>query len=61
MEDYRNLVNEHDLAGELQVSIWTLRSWRRRAYGPTALKMGKRVMYRRTDVSSFLVALDPVQ
>lgn len=61
MEDYRNLVMEHDLAAELQVSVWTLRSWRRRGYGPAALKMGKRVMYRRSDVASFLAGLDPVQ
>lgn len=58
MEDYKNLVNEHDLAGELQVSVWTLRAWRRRSYGPDALKMGKRVMYRRSEVNGFLAGLE---
>lgn len=58
MEDYKNLVNEHDLAGELQVSVWTLRAWRRRSYGPAAVKLGKRVFYRRTELTAFLNGLE---
>ena len=47
-------INEHDLAAELDLSVWALRKWRRRDYGPVARKMGKRVMYLRTDVIDFL-------
>jgi hypothetical protein len=58
VEDYRNLITEHDLATELRVSVWTLRAWRRREYGPDAVKMGKRIFYRRTEVTSFLGGLE---
>jgi len=50
-------INEHDLAGELELTVWALRKWRRRGYGPTARKMGKRVMYVRAEVDDFLASL----
>lgn len=56
-----SLISEHDLADELGLSVWTLRKWRKRSYGPAAHKLGKRVVYRRDDVQSFLAAgLAPV-
>lgn len=57
MVDYSDLVSEHTLSSELSVSVWTLRSWRRKDYGPPAIKLGKRVLYRRTDVRAFLADL----
>ena len=51
------LISEHHLAGELDLSVWTLRKWRQRGYGPPAKKLGKRVMYVRSEVDEFLVSL----
>lgn len=48
------LISEHHLAAELELSVWTLRKWRQRSYGPTAKKLGKRVMYVRSEVDAFL-------
>lgn len=50
-------ISEHRLAEELNLSVWALRKWRRRNYGPPARKMGKRVMYLRAEVDAFLNAL----
>ena len=51
------LINEHHLARELELSVWALRKWRQRGYGPMPKKLGKRVMYARTDVDDFLEKL----
>lgn len=49
-------IDEHKLAAELALTVWALRKWRQRGYGPAARKMGKRVMYLRTDVDAFLAS-----
>jgi predicted DNA-binding transcriptional regulator AlpA len=48
------LINEHHLAAELGLSVWALRKWKQRGYGPQPKKLGKRVMYVRSDVEAFL-------
>jgi hypothetical protein len=50
-------INEHDLAAELQLTVWALRKWRQRGYGPAARRMGKRVMYVRAEVDKFLAGM----
>lgn len=50
-------ISEHHLAAELDLSVWTLRKWRQRGYGPLAKKLGKRVMYARSDVEAFLASV----
>lgn len=51
------LISEHHLAEQLGLSVWTLRKWRQRGYGPTARKMGKRVMYVRDEVDAFVASI----
>lgn len=53
------LISEHHLAAELGLSVWTLRKWRQRGYGPAAKKLGKRVMYARAEVDVFLKNIGP--
>lgn len=50
-------IDEHELAAELDLSVWALRKWRQRSYGPTGRKLGKRVLYLRTEIDDFLAAL----
>lgn len=52
-------INEHILAAELKLTVGALRKWRQRQYGPPAKKMGKRVMYVRSDVEKFLADIEP--
>lgn len=47
-------ISESDLAKMLGMSIWGLRAWRRRGYGPTATKVGRAIFYKEEDVSAFL-------
>lgn len=47
-------IKERDLAEELGRSVWTLRSWRKRAYGPSARKIGRMVVYLRSEVDDFI-------
>lgn len=51
-------LSETELAMTLDISIWGLRAWRRRGYGPKWVKFGKGVFYRKEDVSAFLAAPD---
>ena len=51
-------INEHILAGELGLTVGALRKWRQRGYGPSARKMGKRVMYVRTEVEEFFANIE---
>ena len=48
--------SELDLAIMLGLSIWALRAWRRRGYGPPAVKFGKSVFYPQEAVRAFLQA-----
>lgn len=50
-------INEHHLAADLGLTVWALRKWRQRGYGPIPRKLGKRVLYERAEVEAFLAAL----
>lgn len=50
-------VSEHDLAIQVGISVYTLREWRRKKYGPTAGKLGKLVVYRQSDVADFMSSI----
>lgn len=46
----------------LGISPFGLREWRRRGYGPTPRKIGRRVVYAEADIQTFLnsVATTPI-
>jgi hypothetical protein len=50
-------VTEHDLAEQVGVSVFTLRAWRRKKYGPPSAKLGKLVVYRQLDVDEFMSSI----
>jgi hypothetical protein len=50
------LIADINLAAELQQKVNTLTSWRNRGVGPAYVKIGRRVFYRRSDVSAWLAA-----
>lgn len=41
-------------AATLHMSIDTLRYWRATGTGPTSIKIGRRVMYRETDIQRYI-------
>ena len=47
-------IREKDLAAELGLTVWALRAWRRRGYGPNARKIGRMVVYLRSEVDDFI-------
>lgn len=47
-------IRERDLAVELGLTVWALRAWRKRGYGPAARKIGRMVVYLRTEVDDFI-------
>jgi predicted DNA-binding transcriptional regulator AlpA len=48
--------------GELIRSPWsTVRYWRHRGTGPKSFRLGRRVMYRRTDVDQWIAEREQVQ
>lgn len=49
-----SLLNEHDVAEMLGVSVATVRRWRLLKQGPRYLKLGALCKYRVTDISSWL-------
>lgn len=49
-----------DVATFLGVPIRTLYEWRRKGYGPTGIRVGKYVRYRREDVLSWLDSLTSI-
>lgn len=49
-----HLLNEHDVAAMLCVSVSTVRRWRLLRQGPKYLKVGTSVRYRPEDVSAWL-------
>lgn len=49
-------LSELDLALRLGISVWGLRAWRRRGYGPMSVKFGKSVFYREDEVTKFIDA-----
>ena len=48
------LIPPPQLAGFLNISIRTLERWRVEGVGPAYVKAGRRVLYRREDVESWL-------
>lgn len=46
-------LSEREAADRLGVSPRTLQDWRRRSYGPTYLKLGRRVAYHPADLDAF--------
>ncbi len=47
-------ISEAKLALMLDITIWGLRAWRRRGYGPKVTKIGKGVFYAEAEVATFL-------
>lgn len=47
-------ISESKLALMLGITIWGLRAWRRRGYGPKARKIGREIFYPETEVTAFL-------
>jgi predicted DNA-binding transcriptional regulator AlpA len=50
------LLTEQDLAAELKMKPPSLADWRHRGKGPTYIKLGQLVRYRRSDVEDWLEA-----
>lgn len=49
-------LTQGELAGELRISVDTLRRWTARRVGPPSMKLGMRVLYRREAVKDWLRA-----
>lgn len=49
-----DLLTTDEVAGMLRASVQTVRYWRKVGTGPQAVKLGKRVLYRRADVEAWL-------
>ena len=47
-------VSEAKLALMLGITVWGLRAWRRRGYGPKVRKIGREVFYPEAEVAAFL-------
>jgi hypothetical protein len=43
-----------EAATVMRVPVATMYAWRRRGFGPVGARVGARVLYRRTDVESFI-------
>jgi predicted DNA-binding transcriptional regulator AlpA len=52
----RDYFTTSELAGELELAENTLRVWRVQGRGPKFLKLGSRVVYRRSDIEEWLSA-----
>lgn len=50
------LLNEHDVAELLTVSVATIRRWRLLRQGPRYIKVGAAVRYRSDDVGAWLAS-----
>jgi len=50
-----NIRSVSDAADALGVSVHTLNKWRVSGFGPTYVKMGRRVGYRDEDLQAFIV------
>ncbi|MFN3778531.1 MAG: helix-turn-helix transcriptional regulator [Brevundimonas aurantiaca] len=47
-------LSESDFAKLVDMTVWGLRAWRRRGYGPSAVKFGRAVFYDRDEAERFL-------
>jgi predicted DNA-binding transcriptional regulator AlpA len=54
MVDPNELIENEDAAKVLRVKPATLNTWRTHGYGPEFLKVGRRVLYRRSDVLAWI-------
>lgn len=50
--------SETELALKLDMSVWGLRAWRKRGYGPAAVKLGRAVLYPAQAVEDFIASLE---
>jgi hypothetical protein len=50
------LLEEHRVAGILNVAVKTLQAWRGRGGGPRFVRLGRAVRYRPEDVEAFIAA-----
>lgn len=51
-----SLLTETEAAGYLKLTTRTLQAWRWKGGGPTYLKLGSSVRYRRTDLEDWLLS-----
>jgi len=56
------LMNEHEAAQYLGLSVFTLRAWRSQRRGPVFVRLGRAVRYRPDDLEAFLneAAVEPL-
>jgi hypothetical protein len=54
--EQQNLLNEHEAAKLLRVSVQLLRKWRASGSGPEHIKLGKCVRYSVRDVEGFIAS-----
>ncbi|KAA0591980.1 hypothetical protein J2848_003831 [Azospirillum lipoferum] len=47
---------DEEAAEQLRLSAWTLRQWRCKGRGPKFMKIGRRVLYRKKDILSFVTS-----
>lgn len=50
-------VSERQLATRLGMSVWGLRAWRKRGYGPAHVKIGRSTFYSEVAITSFFEGL----
>ena len=53
-QDQNTLLSTEALAAELNLAVETLAEWRRQHRGPAYIKAGRRVLYRRDDIDTWL-------
>lgn len=56
-----DLLTTAEAAAELRRPPGTLRQWRHRGYGPRGFALGGRVVYRRSEVDTFIAACEAAE
>lgn len=51
-------ISESDFARRVGLTVFGIRRWRARGYGPVPVKLGRAVFYRAADVGEFLASLE---
>lgn len=51
--DPNNLMTPDEVAKDLNIADITLRVWRGKDYGPTFIKLGNRIFYKKNDILNF--------
>lgn len=46
-------MSETELSVRLDMTVWGLRAWRRRGYGPVPVKFGRSIFYSNASVENF--------